>query len=616
MFYYLIYLLILSPSLYAEHVEFKRDILALYDSSEGQDQVSTQIFENPQAGQKRKQKAIVMKGFREDRNPIFEVAQMPINHLGLKLSYWDVNQGTFPDEDAMKKYRGIITWFEDDQMVNAEQYCEWLEKQIRQGKKVLLMSEFGAERDLKTGKTMTDVRIQNVFRALGLQWSGGRQEIPWRLHITQKESPMVEFERTLLYETKSFTQVTSTSSKNKIYLSAQKENSNEKFDLVVVTPQGGYVAPEYALYVDEVTERKQWRLNPFLFFQKVFSVEDTPRPDTTTLDGKRILFIHIDGDGFINLSHIDRKRYSSELVLKEILHTYKIPHTVSVIAAEVDEKFFGNSDSLRIAKEIFALSHVEAGCHGYSHPMDWEAKVVGFSLRGYTFDSEKEIGGCRDRVQSLLPKDKKVKITLWSGACNPPSETLALNRKRGLANINGNDPFFDEDHPSYAYVSPFFKQKGGEIQPSTRAGSEYLYTEHWTENYGAFRNVIETFKRTEKPRRISPINIYYHFYIGERLPALNSLKTIYQWALSQNVHPIFTTQYIDILNGFLSTKIYKISSGWEIKDVGRLRTIRFDREMDIDRVRSKGIKEIKKEKGVTYIALEEEGPYRIILKRS
>ena len=246
------------------------------------------------------------------------------------------------------------------------------------------MSEFGAERDLKTGKTMTDVSIQNVFRALGLQWRGGQQEIPWRLHITQKESQMVEFERTLLYEVKSFTQVTSTYSKNKIYLSAKraakKENSDEKFDLVVATPQGGYVASGYALYMDSATQRKQWRLNPFLFFQKVFQVEDTPRPDTTTLDGKRILFIHIDGDGFVNLSHIDRKRYSSELVFKEILQKYKIPHTVSVIAAEVDEKFFGNSDSLRIAKEIFTLPYVEAGCHGYSHPMDWEAKVVGFSF--------------------------------------------------------------------------------------------------------------------------------------------------------------------------------------------------------------------------------------------
>ncbi|MBI3018490.1 MAG: hypothetical protein HYY61_01145, partial [Deltaproteobacteria bacterium] len=304
--------------------------------------MSTQFFENPQAGQKRKQKAIVTRGYQEDRNPIFEYAQMPLNHLGLKVTYWDVNQGILPDVDAMRKYRGIMTWFEDGLMMNAEQYCEWLEKQMKQGKQMLIISEFGAERDLKTRKSVSDTSVQKAFRSLGLQWRGGTQEIPWRLHIDHKVSQMVEFERTLLYETKSFTQVTSTDSKNKIYLSAKKENSDEKFDLVVATPQGGYVAPGYAIYVNDATQRKQWRLNPFLFFQKVFQVEDTPRPDTTTLDGKRILFIHIDGDGFVNLSHIDRKRYSSELVLKEIFQKYQIPHTVSLIAAEVDEKFFGN----------------------------------------------------------------------------------------------------------------------------------------------------------------------------------------------------------------------------------------------------------------------------------
>ncbi|MBI3017338.1 MAG: hypothetical protein HYY62_05020, partial [Deltaproteobacteria bacterium] len=410
--------ILLSSSLCASRVELKRDILALYDSSEKQDQVSIQVFENPQAGQKGKEKAMEFKNFREDRNPTFEHAEMPLNHLGLKLIYWDVNQGTLPDDAMMKRYRGIVTWFDDKQMVKAQAYCEWLEKQIKKNKKILILGEFGAEKDLKTGESISEMGIQKVFRSLNLQWSGGKQETPWRLHIDHKVSSMVEFERTLVYEADSYTKVTSLDSKNRVYLSATQENSGEKFALVVVTPQGGYVAPGYAVYRDPSTQLKQWRLNPFLFFQEVFDVRDIPRPDTTTLDGKRILFIHIDGDGFVNLSQIDRKRYSSELVLKEILQKYSIPHTVSLIAAEGDEKFFGNKESIRIAKEIFALPHVEAGCHGYSHPMDWETKTLGFSLRGYTFDAEKEILGCRDLVQSLLPKNKKVMITLWSGACN------------------------------------------------------------------------------------------------------------------------------------------------------------------------------------------------------
>jgi hypothetical protein len=38
---------------------------------------------------------------------------------------------------------------------------------------------------------------------------------------------------------------------------------------------------------------------------------------------------------------------------------------------------------------------------------------------------------------------------------------------------------------------------------------------------------------TEKPYRIKPINIYYHFYSGSKLAAFNALKEVYDWAIKQ-----------------------------------------------------------------------------------
>ncbi|HBQ21338.1 MAG TPA: hypothetical protein DD708_05325 [Deltaproteobacteria bacterium] len=606
--YIILAIMLMSFLSYAEEVEVKRDILALYDSSEGKDKKMGEYFENPHAGVRGKQKVILSKGNRSDQNLIFEALEMPLNYLGMKVTYWDVNQGHFPSSIEMKKYRAVMSWFEDNIMTDPHAYGQWLIQQLKEGRKVIILGEVGAAPDSEEAR--------DVFKRMGLEWKGGKKESPWRLEITKKVSQMVEFERSFSNEVKNYVQVKSQNPQNKVYLSVKERSSLESFDEVIKTPMGGYVAQEYTFYEDQNTGFKQWRLNPFLFLEEVLDLKHVPHPDVTTLEGKRILFIHVDGDGFINVSQIKHKQYSSEIVLEEILRKFKIPHTISVIAAEVDEKHYGNSQSIRVAKDIFSLPTVEAGCHGYSHPMDWETKTMGMNLRGYTFSTEKEIVGCRNFInQHLLQKNKKVTMMLWSGMCNPPEEAIALTQKAGLYNINGHESFFDEDHPSYFYVKPLFRQVGEYAQPLSRAGSEYLYTEFWTENYGAFKNVIETFKRTENPRRISPINIYYHFYIGERSAALNSLKAIYEWVLSQPVFPIFTTHYIDILQGFLSVKIFKTSSGWKVEDVGKLRTLRFDQGIEIDLKKSRGIKGIKTQGGAFYISLKDVGPYELVVKK-
>ena len=79
---------------------------------------------------------------------------------------------------------------------------------------------------------------------------------------------------------------------------------------------------------------------------------------------------------------------------------------------------------------------------------------------------------------------------------------------------------------------------------------------------------LETFKQTEipslidsTPRRILPMNIYYHFYSGEKKVALRALKEIYDYAISQKITPVFTTKYISVVEGFLSGKIHSLGGG-------------------------------------------------------
>jgi hypothetical protein len=97
----------------------------------------------------------------------------------------------------------------------------------------------------------------------------------------------------------------------------------------------------------------------------------------TTLDGHRMLIVHIDGDGFPSRAMMPGNAYSGKVILDEILKRYPVKSTVSVIEGEVglSGKWPKLSPALEaIAREIFALPNVEVASHSYSHPFNWAAE--------------------------------------------------------------------------------------------------------------------------------------------------------------------------------------------------------------------------------------------------
>ena len=56
----------------------------------------------------------------------------------------------------------------------------------------------------------------------------------------------------------------------------------------MLTPNGGYIGESYMRHMDPETFKRQWRIDPFAFFSRALDVEDSPRPDCTTLNGNRI----------------------------------------------------------------------------------------------------------------------------------------------------------------------------------------------------------------------------------------------------------------------------------------------------------------------------------------
>jgi hypothetical protein len=129
---------------------------------------------------------------------------------------------------------------------------------------------------------------------------------------------------------------------------------------------------------------------------------------------------------------------------------------------------------------------------------------------------------------------------------------------------------------------------------------------------------LQTFKNTESPLRIRPIDIYYHFYIGERWASLNTLKDVLTKTMETDVAPMFLSEYTEMVHGFFSARMEKVSmKSWRIRNYGDCTTIRFDDSqafLDLDK--SVNVTGFNHYQGSLYIHLENAKEAVIVLTDS
>lgn len=581
---------------------FSRQVIGLYHSGEGHDEIS---------------------------NPLRLGVEMVLHHLGLHLDLHDLAAG-LPDSTRMAKARGVVVWLEADRLPDADTYWRWLSRQISQGRRVVLLGELG--RYDTSGTPVPPARIEAALAGLGLRPGDDESTMPLDIEIVQRNPAMVEFERSLRHEATRFTEMRSIDPANDVLLRLRLRSSGAQSDAVVLGAHGGYAAAGYVLFRDPETNRVQWRIDPFPFFERALGVEGAPRPDPTTRFGHRVYYSHIDGDGLRNRSLIDRQRASAEIVLEDILERYADwPFTVSVITAEVDPAAIGSAGVVELTRRIFALPNVEPASHTFSHPLVWDRRLAAdqiiskyaeemgdvtesgrallpWSLPGYAFDPVAEtVGSCR-YIDGLLPAGKTCRVLLWSGNCLPAEEELAALDGAGMLNMNGGDSRFDGDYPSYYYVKPYYRQVGDRFQVHSSNSNENTYTGLWSGPFGGFINVIQTFDNTESPRRVLAANIYYHFYSGEREAAMHALHRAYEWAVERRdqLHPVYASQYAESVLGVIHARIDSAGPGtWRVRDYGACRTVRFDGPVgrpDLDR--SRGVLGFRLHQGSLYVHLD------------
>jgi uncharacterized protein (TIGR01370 family) len=502
---------------------------------------------------------------------------MPLAYLGLVPEYRSVD-APVPDYPLAGRYAGIVTWLSDDAS-GREKYAAWLLEQIDQGLPVAVFGHFGMGSDVA------------VLNQLGLAYI---DTPPTRDLVLRQYDAMMNFEMPLRPNPFGLFPIFLHGEGKPLMTLAGTDGT--QYTPAAITPWGGYLLYPYTVgELGGVDSSDRWYANPLSFLVAALKLDTSiPVPDFTTEMGRRLLMVHIDGDGFANKAERPGYPFAGRVLVDDVLKRYQIPTTVSLIEGEVGPAGLYPNDSPAleaVARDMYALPWVEIASHTFSHPFRWSEAQHGAAgghksleadalpIKNYTFSLAREIGGSVAYInKNLSPPGKRVKVLLWSGDCVPTEEALAEVSKEGLLNMNGGDTIITHSRSSWTNIAGPGLGRGKYFQVFAPDQNENVYTNLWTGPFYGYQRVIETFQMTESPYRFKPIDIYYHPYAVTKAASLNALSKVYDWALQQPVNIVYLSDYIHKILDFNSFVVARTAEGYRLRGDGSLRTVRLPQQ--------------------------------------
>jgi len=498
-----------------------------------------------------------------------QVGAMPLEYLGYIQTLYDIRDG-LPDPDNMTQYAGVVVWLNTEYKF-PEKIVEWVNKLYKKGIYVAFASSFGFNID------------EMFLEQLGIEVSDGEEGVSKRVIV---KDPIMDFE---IKARPSEDTLYFTPPANSKPLFSYQDSNGEISTPAAITPWGGYAISDS--FMVEIDKENIWVINPFEYFKQALRLKPLVVPDPTTENGSRLAFSHVDGDGYISQAEFNPQKLSGEIIYKEILKKYKFPHSISIIGAEVmPNGLFPNLSKrcLDGIRKIYALDNVEAATHTFTHTFFWGKIDKNGDLKpeyrlkpkGYKYSLEYEIKGMIDFINdNLLDKKskKRAKAVFWSGDCAPRTNALSLVYKNHILNINGGDTTISNAKPWLALVAPYGLARDEYYQIYTGQQNENVFTNDWLGPFWGFKRVVQTFKLTDKPRRLKPIDIYYHLYSGSKKASLNALRYVFDWVLKQpDIMPIFTSSYIPKVMDYYSASLANEGDEWLICGMRDLKNLRLE----------------------------------------
>lgn len=286
---------------------------------------------------------------------------MPLNFLGYDVEYADLGQ-PLPAEVPPDRYAGVVVWINSGPVRQVAALSSWVRQRIHDGVRIAFMNELGLPAD----GSLTDM--------LGLQLVRGHATGP--LSVVSQDR-IVGFEMAPRPDRRAAQPIRVGADGQSLL---RLKSGDFEFDAAAITPWGGYVLNPYAVFSLGTIEQSRWVIQPLAFLRRALALPDMPIPDVTSENGRRLMLVHVDGDGFASRAEFPGPEYSGEVLMQEVWERYGIPTTLSVIEGEVGPSGLYPKLTPRleaIARKMFALPYVELGTHTYSHPFKWGRTVPG-----------------------------------------------------------------------------------------------------------------------------------------------------------------------------------------------------------------------------------------------
>ncbi len=501
-------------------------------------------------------------------SPVHKFVAMPVEYLGYVPEYVDLASDPWPAGELKGRYAGIVTW--TNRRFSDPAASAWFQKQLDDAVPVVFLG-------------MPPVELnEQMSRSLGIA-------MPSLLDVDSAQlvhsDELIQPERSISPRVDSVSHVAeSIAAGNTVHMSFE-DDGNRRADVVVTGEFGGF-AWQPGLVDDGLDYETYWIVEPFSFLRRALQLVDAPMPDVTSENGKRLWLAHIDGDALPSWAEMPGGQLGAEVIYDDILTHYDAPHTVSIVEAEMTE--FPAYDDRRdrmfdIMRKTFRLDNVEIASHTYSHPFKWaklgEYRFPGkynLDIDGYIYNPERDLAGSIDFInRELAPDDKRLKVMLWSGDALPQRDDLAVLDRLGIPNLNGGLTYITRATPTQTLISPMARPVGEYLQVYAPVMNENMYTDDWLGPFDGFRDVIETFEMTERPRRIKPMNVYYHFYSGTKISAMKALKEAYDWSLDQDINPVHVSDYSIKVPAYRQAGVARYLDGqWKLSGLGPVRSIR------------------------------------------
>ena len=507
---------------------------------------------------------------------IHRLATMPLNYLGLDVRYVYVESEELKQINSLPlagRYAGVLTWFNRGTFPETAQMRQTMQAARAQGVPLVIVGAMPGDA---------------LLEPLGIT-AGTPERVNVALRL-EKFSPHVGFEIEPKPIVSALTPLLVRGGTPWLRVTAP---SGRYADAIAITPWGGYAVERYWKVDLSQNQGARWAVNPIEFFRAALRIDgQVPVPDVTTETGRRLQFVHVDGDGFANRAEIPGTPLASEVMLTEFLQRYKFPSTISIIEGEVAASglYAALTPQLEAtARKIFELPYVEIATHTYSHPFHWAdlelardpaGRTLALRVPNYRYNVQREIAGSADYINTrLAPPGKKTKMLLWSGNSQPLSEPVRVAYQNGLLNMNAGDTWITKAEPSLTVVGSLGMLKGDYFQVYAPNQNENVYTNGWTGPFYGFERVIETFEMTDLPLRLKPVNIYYHTYIASKRASIVSLHKVYQWAQTQNLHPVYASEYAQRVLDWRRATVARsglAGQGFELRGGEHLRQWRID----------------------------------------